>query len=90
MVLQNLSKEAENRGVFPEDALRERFLKVEKIARRLALVPEENAGVGTYLLSYLQSMFILSSDEPLSKDELQNKVVDFSKMDTYDILNRAR
>ncbi|XP_075147961.1 inner membrane mitochondrial protein mitofilin isoform X1 [Haematobia irritans] len=90
VVIQNLPKEAQERGVFPEDALRERFLNVERVARKLALVPEEGASIPKYFLSYLQSFFILTPDDPISQDELQNKKFDFSKLDTYDILNRAR
>uniref|UniRef100_T1PC79 MICOS complex subunit MIC60 n=1 Tax=Musca domestica TaxID=7370 RepID=T1PC79_MUSDO len=90
VVIQNLPKEAQERGVFPEDALRERFLNVERVARKLALVPEEGASLPKYMLSYLQSLFILTPDDPISQDELQNKKFDYSKLDTYDILNRAR
>lgn len=90
VVLKNLPREAEERGVFPEDALRERFLNVERLARKVALVPESGANIPVYILSYLQSVFILKPDEPISKDELQNKKFDYSKLDTYDILNRAR
>ena len=90
VVIQNLPKEAQERGVFPEDALRERFLNVERVARKLALVPEGGASLPRYFLSYLQSIFILKPDDPISQDELQNKKFDYSKLDTYDILNRAR
>ncbi|EDW97939.1 MICOS complex subunit Mic60 isoform X2 [Drosophila yakuba] len=89
-VLQSVPMEAQERGVYPEDALRERFLNVERVARRLALVPEDGAGLPIYFLSYLQSLFILRPDNPISKDELENKPFDYSKLDTYDILNRAR
>ncbi|XP_052857264.1 MICOS complex subunit Mic60 isoform X1 [Drosophila gunungcola] len=89
-VLQSMPQEAQERGVYPEDALRERFLNVERVARRLALVPEDGAGLPIYFLSYLQSLFILRPDNPISKDELENKPFDYSKLDTYDILNRAR
>ncbi|XP_017073550.1 MICOS complex subunit Mic60 isoform X2 [Drosophila eugracilis] len=89
-VLDSVPQEAQERGVYPEDALRERFLNVERVARRLALVPEDGAGLPIYFLSYLQSLFILRPDNPISKDELENKPFDYSKLDTYDILNRAR
>ncbi|XP_037946966.1 MICOS complex subunit Mic60 isoform X2 [Teleopsis dalmanni] len=89
-VIQNLPREAEERGVFPEDALRERFINVEKVARKVALVPESGGGLPTYFLSYLQSFLILTPDDPISQDELENKIFDYSKLDTYDILNRAR
>lgn len=90
VVLENLPKEARERGVFPEDALRERFLNVERIARRVALVPEAGASLPVYLMSYIQSVLILRPDEPISQEELENKKFDFSKLDTYDILNRAK
>lgn len=90
VIINNLSIEATERGVFPEDALRERFLNVERIARKLAIVPSQGASLPKYFLSYLQSIFILKPSEPISQDELQNKPFDYSKLDTYDILNRAR
>lgn len=90
VVLQNLPHEALNRGVYPEDALRERFLNVERVARKVALVPAEGASLPVYLLSYIQSFLIMRPDNPISNDELQDKPIDFSKLDTYDILNRAR
>ncbi|XP_055676725.1 MICOS complex subunit Mic60 [Lutzomyia longipalpis] len=89
-ILGSLSSEALTRGVYPEEALRERFLKVDRLARRLALVPDTGARLPMYILSYLQSIFILTPDNPISKEELKDEIVDFSKLDTYDILNRAR
>lgn len=90
VVLKALPEAAKNRGVYPEDALRERFIKVEQVSRRLALVPAEGARLPMYFLSFLQSSLIAKPDVPISKDELENKPFDFSKLDTYDILNRAR
>ncbi|XP_017483076.1 PREDICTED: MICOS complex subunit Mic60 isoform X1 [Rhagoletis zephyria] len=90
VVIRNLPSTASERGVFTEDALRERFINVERVARKLALVPEGGASLPIYFLSYLQSLFILKPDDPISQDELQNKPFDYSKLDTYDILNRAR
>lgn len=90
VVLKGLPESAKNRGVYPEDALRERFIKVEEVSRRLALVPAEGARLPMYFLSYLQAALIAKPDVPISKDELEDKPFDFSKLDTYDILNRAR
>lgn len=90
VVLKGLPEAAKNRGVYPEDALRERFIKVEEVSRRLALVPAEGARLPMYFLSFLQAALIVKPDVPISKDELENKPFDFSKLDTYDILNRAR
>uniref|UniRef100_A0AAG5CX94 MICOS complex subunit MIC60 n=1 Tax=Anopheles atroparvus TaxID=41427 RepID=A0AAG5CX94_ANOAO len=90
VVLKGLPEQARNRGVYPEDALRERFIKVEEVARRLALIPAEGARLPMYFLSYLQSALIARPDVPISQDELENKPFDYSKLDTYDVLNRAR
>ncbi|XP_062535862.1 MICOS complex subunit Mic60 isoform X2 [Armigeres subalbatus] len=90
VVLKGLPETAKNRGVYPEDALRERFIKVAEVSRRLALVPAEGARLPLYFLSYLQAALIAQPDVPISKDELEDKPFDFSKLDTYDILNRAR
>uniref|UniRef100_A0A182Q2H4 MICOS complex subunit MIC60 n=1 Tax=Anopheles farauti TaxID=69004 RepID=A0A182Q2H4_9DIPT len=90
VVLKGLPETAVNRGVYPEDALRERFLKVEEVSRRLALIPADGARLPMYFLSYLQAALIARPDKPISQDELENKPFDFSKLDTYDILNRAR
>lgn len=90
VVLKGLPETAKNRGVYPEDALRERFIKVEQVSRRLALVPAEGARLPLYFLSFLQAALIAKPDVPISKDELEDKPFDFNKLDTYDILNRAR
>ncbi|XP_035891440.1 MICOS complex subunit Mic60 isoform X2 [Anopheles stephensi] len=90
VVLKGLPETAVKRGVYPEDALRERFLKVEEVSRRLALIPAGGARLPMYVLSYLQAALIARPDKPISQDELENKPFDFSKLDTYDILNRAR
>ncbi|XP_015110456.1 MICOS complex subunit Mic60 [Diachasma alloeum] len=88
--LEGIPEEAVKRGVFPEDALRERFLKVEHMARRLALVPAEGASLPIYLLSYLQSFLLVKAISPISKSELSDEPIDVSKLDTYDVLDRAR
>jgi MICOS complex subunit MIC60 len=89
-IINTLPEIARERGVFPEEALRERFVNVEKVARRLALVPAEGASLPVYLLSFIQGALIMQSTEVISKEELEDKEIDFSKLDTYDILNRAK
>ncbi|XP_014471483.1 PREDICTED: MICOS complex subunit Mic60 isoform X2 [Dinoponera quadriceps] len=88
--IRGIPEEAAKRGVFPEDALRERFLKVESVARRLAMVPEEGASLPVYLLSYLQSFFIIRTADPIPKSELEDQPIDVNSLNTYDILYRAR
>lgn len=90
MIVDSLPEQAKARGVYTENALRERFLKVEELARRLALVPEKDATIVTYALSYLQSMLIIQPKELISKAELNNEPVDFTQLNAYEILNRTR
>ncbi|XP_018052632.1 PREDICTED: MICOS complex subunit Mic60 isoform X1 [Atta colombica] len=88
--IQTIPEEAAKRGVFPEDTLRERFLKVESVARRLAMVPEGGATLPIYLLSYLQSFLIIKTANPIPKKELEDEPIDVDSLNTYDILQRAR
>ncbi|KAL6262643.1 hypothetical protein P5V15_005437 [Pogonomyrmex californicus] len=88
--IQSIPEEAAKRGVFPEDILRERFLKVESVARRLAMVPEDGATLPIYLLSYLQSFLIIKSGNLIPKRELEDEPIDVDSLNTYDILQRAR
>lgn len=75
-------------GIQCEGGLRERFVKVKRMCRRVALVPETGGGLGTYALSYLQSILIMSwrfVGRVGSGDEDH----DPHKMDTFEILECA-
>lgn len=63
-----------------------RFERIRKICKRVALVGEEGAGLGTYLLSYIQSLltFDMIYDKMLSRDDQ-----DIESMNTYRLLSRA-
>lgn len=63
---------------------------MEKVARMLALVPEEGARLHMYMLSYLQSMLLLKAANPIPQAELNDEKVDFTNLTTNDILQRAR
>lgn len=90
VVINSLPEQAQQRGVFPETALRERFANVFRVARQLALVPAEGASLPVYLLSFIQGFLIATPSELITQDELEDKEFDFSKLDTYDITNRAK
>lgn len=64
--------------------------QVEKMARKLALVPEDGASLPVYLLSYLQSFLLVKAVSPIPKHELDDEPIDVEALDTYDILQRAR
>ncbi|XP_050310074.1 MICOS complex subunit Mic60-like isoform X2 [Anthonomus grandis grandis] len=90
IVIETMPREAKERGVFPEDALRERFLKVEKVARTVDLVPAQGAALPVHVLSYIQSVLLIKSPSPIPQAELNDEKVDFSKLNTNEILQRAR
>lgn len=88
--MAGIPKEATERGVFPEDALRERFIKVEKLAKSLALVPETGGHLPLYILSWFQSKLLFDATCPIPQSELNDEKVDFSNLSTSEILQRAR
>ncbi|XP_054001785.1 MICOS complex subunit Mic60 isoform X6 [Hylaeus anthracinus] len=88
--IRGIPEEAAKRGVFPEDVLRARFLKVEEVAKRLALVPEQGAALPVYFLSYLQNFLMIKSATSIPQSELEDKPIDTQCLNTYDILHRAR
>lgn len=90
VVINGIPTMAKERGVYPEDALRERFLKVERACRHLALVPEGGARLPLHFLSYIQSILLLNAASPIPQAELDDEKTDFSKLSTNDILQRAR
>ncbi|CAG9855002.1 unnamed protein product [Phyllotreta striolata] len=89
-VINSIPTEARDRGVYPEDALRERFFKVEKVARTVALVPAEGAPLPVHLLSFLQSLLLVEAASPIPQAELNDEKIDVSKFNTNEILQRAR
>lgn len=77
-------------GIQGDGGLKERFSKVKQICRRVALVPERGGGMGTYALSYLQSVLIVSwrfVGRVAGSGELEDEDID--KLDTFNILERA-
>lgn len=72
-------------GMQPESILEERFTKVKNICKRVAMVPEIGGGLGTYALSYLQSLLTIHAWLPkeVSAD------TDISKLHTYNLLHLA-
>lgn len=90
VILDALPEQAKSRGVYPENAIRERFLKVEKLARQLALVPDGDASIVTYFLSYLQSALVIQPKQLISQAEINNEPTDYAKLNTFEILDRTR
>lgn len=89
-VLDALPAKALKEGIQSEESLIDRFKKVEKLCKRVALVGDNGGGITKYLVSYLQSLFVIDNIK-VSEDEVTGKqLVDPTSWHTYDILARVR
>ncbi|KAG5451954.1 MICOS complex subunit Mic60 [Clonorchis sinensis] len=58
-ILEQIPQEVSKQGVWIERGLKERFEKVYRVCRRVALVDETSGSLYTYMLSWLQSALTL-------------------------------
>ena len=78
-------------GVQSEETLSERFQRLDRVCKRVAMVDSHGAGLGKYLLSYIQSLFIIDRSQPITDEEVRGELlVDPTKWTTFDILARVR
>jgi len=82
IALSTVSSQAFNRGVYTPDALRLRFDRVRRVARRVAMVDESGGTLARYILSYVQSLFVLRSEVARDTD-------DVSQMSVFALLDKA-
>ena len=73
-------------GIQSETALRERFKKVRRVCKRVALVPETGGGLGLYAISYLQSLFTIRVPSWMSKLPSGKEP---AELHTYELLDLA-
>lgn len=89
-VLATIPACALKRGVYPEDALRDRFMKVEQVAWQVAGVPAGGTTLPQLFAAWLQSLMIIRAADPIPAAELNNEPFDPSTLNNYDIIQRAR
>ncbi|XP_064081283.1 MICOS complex subunit MIC60-like isoform X7 [Macrobrachium nipponense] len=89
-VLNAIPEEAVERGVYTEEAIKERFIKVERICKRVSMVGDNGGSLLRYLLSYMQSFLILNAFEYLPGAEVRDEEIAVDSLSTYEILARAR
>jgi len=82
IALSTLSSQAFNRGVYTPDALRHRFDRVRRVARRVAMIDESGGTLSRYILSYIQSIFVLRSSVACDTD-------DVSELSVFALLDNA-
>ena len=86
VVLDSIPQESINRGVWTEISLMERFQKVRRVCRRVAMVDETRNTLFRYFVSYLQSFFVFSQGKPLTESD----EIDPDKLTTFVILDNAK
>ncbi|XP_072932362.1 uncharacterized protein Mitofilin [Epargyreus clarus] len=89
-ILKGIPQDVREKGIVTEKSLRERFDKLEQTAVKVALVGRDGAALPVYFLSWLQSKLLFQKFAEIPKDELDNLPTDFSQLDTFDIIQRAR
>jgi len=80
--LSTISPTALYRGVYTASALRHRFDRVRRVARRVAMIDESGGTLVRYILSYVQSFFVLHSSMASDTD-------DVSEMSVFALLDNA-
>jgi len=87
-MINSIPREALERGVYSDKALRDRYFHVESVAKRTALIKNENASLFMYLLSYLQSLVMFAPNtEKLPASDIS---IDIDDLSNYDAIGLAR
>jgi mitofilin len=87
-IVTGIPAEAVERGVYTETALRDRFNRVESVARRVARIGDEGGSLFMYGLSYLESMLLI--DTATRSPTGSNEPLDLQNLNCHAILSEAR
>ncbi|XP_066278161.1 MICOS complex subunit MIC60-like isoform X2 [Branchiostoma lanceolatum] len=85
-LLDSVPPQAMEAGVFPEDSLRQRFLRVKRVCRRVAMIDETGGTLFQFFVSYLQSLLLVDAGR---RSLPPGKEVDPKKLDTFTLLSYA-
>jgi len=88
VILGSISPVALERGVFTEDSLKEKFCKVEKVAKQVAGIGDEGGSLLAFGLSYLQSLLMVNLAQRTPTETLEK--VDLSVISATDLINLAK
>jgi len=86
-VVNGIPETALNRGVYTQQALTDRFGRVESVARKVANVGDEGGSLLKYGLSYLQSLLLVNTAKRSPK--MTEEPIDINDLSTIDILTKA-
>jgi len=87
-VLNSIPSVALERGVYTEDSLKERFVKVEKLAKKVALIGDDGGSLFKFGLSYLQSLLLVNTTE--RTPSLADVELDTEQLSTQELVCQAR
>ena len=83
VALSSVPELVHSRGIYTTDTLARRFTRVRQAARRVAMIDETGGSMARYILSYVQSFFVLRT-KPVLGD-----AIDVSEMSTFALLDSA-
>lgn len=84
-IIQTIPEEALDRGVWTEDSLRERFPRVKKVCKRVAMIDDKGGSLFKFMLSYVQSLFVFDSVFAKTEEDLVN----VNELDAFSALAHA-
>ncbi|KAI5645668.1 mitochondrial inner membrane protein domain-containing protein [Phthorimaea operculella] len=89
-VLKAIPADVKQQGIITEKALKDRFDVLADTAVKVALVGKNGSSLPVYFLSWVQSKILFTKFAEIPQNELDNMPTDFTKLDTFDIIHRAR
>ena len=84
-MINSIPEEASWAGVSTPEALLDRFHRVRKVCRRVAMVDETGATLFQYLLSFIQSALVGNRSKAFSDED----EIDLSQLNAFVILDNA-
>ncbi|XP_059479685.1 MICOS complex subunit Mic60-like [Neocloeon triangulifer] len=79
-----------NRGVYTENALKQRFTELEPIARKVLLLKQKDNSLVPYIASYLRSALLVRPAGCISHTEKVNQPRNLSSLTNEQLLDRAK
>ncbi|KAF6209341.1 hypothetical protein GE061_015088 [Apolygus lucorum] len=89
-VLDAVPRLAIDRGVYSIPALKERFLNVYRIARKVGFLPDGGASLPVMLIQMLKAILVINPSNPIPCYEMLNEPFDPEGLDNFEILQRCK
>lgn len=81
-VIDKIPEAALRRGVFNEDSLRERWDRIQRTCKRVALIDENGGSLFRYFVSYFQSILVFTDSVP----PLEGEEIDVGSLDVFKLV----